>query len=103
MLYVLSGNSKIIIEGKEYPLKENTLCYYPPGTKYFPVANSRDPLFFVTINFDFTREFDHIVKCLPLVRVENFEPLCAQNTHLSCKLKNLRTPLVVQAAIRDQH
>lgn len=98
MLYILSGNSKIIIEGKEFPLKENTLCYYPPGTQYFPIANPDNPLFFVTLNFDFTREFQHINICLPPIRAENFQPQKAQNTHLECELDLFSEPFVMQDA-----
>ncbi len=98
MLYILSGSSKINIEGKEFPLKENTLCYYPPGTKYFPMANPDDPLFFVTINFDFTRDFQHVTRCLPPIREERFNPYEAQNTHLDCGLPLFHEPFVLQDA-----
>ena len=33
-IFVLSGKGKVFLEGKNYPLKENTICYYPAGTEY---------------------------------------------------------------------
>ena len=98
MLYILSGHSQITIQGKTFPLQENTLCYYPPGTQYFPEANLEDPLFFVTLNFDLTREFEHKTKCLPPVRLENYDPAQAHNTHLDCPLQIFKEPFVIQDA-----
>ena len=98
MLYILSGSSKIIIEGKEFPLKENTLCYYPPGTKYFPMANPENPLTFVTINFDLTREFQHVKHCLAPISVKSYNPMKAQNTHLQIDVEMFKEPFIMQDA-----
>lgn len=98
MLYILSGSGRITIEGKEFPLKKNTLCYYPPGTEYFPEANSDDPLFFVTLNFDLTRDFTKVDYCLPPVRATLFNPAYAQNSHLKCDVDMFKEPFVMQDA-----
>ncbi len=99
LLYILSGSGKITIEGKEFPLKRDTLCYYPPGTEYFPEKSKEDPLFFVTLNFDLTREFENITWCLPPIRAERFDPSKAQNTHLDCGLPLFHKPFVIQDAL----
>ncbi len=98
ILYILSGSGRITIEGREFPLKKNTLCYYPPGTEYFPKSNPDDPLFFVTLNFDLTRDFSHVNCCLPPVRVSLFNPDNAQNSHLGCDVEMFKEPFVVQDA-----
>ncbi len=73
MLYILSGNGVMNIEGNIFPLKANTLCYYASGIEYFPRSEGK-PLRFITLNFDFTRKYEHIDRVLTPVAADKFEP-----------------------------
>ena len=55
--FVLSGKGSLLTESGNFPLSENTLAYYPSGTPYFLKSSAEYPLFFVTMNFDFTRTY----------------------------------------------
>lgn len=56
-LYVLSGEGELLTESESFSLSSNTLAYYPAGIPYFLKSSDVDPLYFVTVNFDFTRSY----------------------------------------------
>lgn len=53
ILYILSGRGTLLYGSQSAPLRPFTLCYYPPGLPYYPMADPADPPHFVTLNFDF--------------------------------------------------
>lgn len=71
ILYVLSGNGELRLSDKVYELKESTLVYYPAGTLYYPYSKSN--LKFVTVNFDFTLEFENSKEVLSPVSESDFQ------------------------------
>ncbi len=85
MLYILSGKGKIIFTDKEKDIAANTLCYYPAGTAYLPLSSQTDPLEFITVNFDFVRDFEEISKVLSPVRETDFIP-----ENILCKAQEVR-------------
>ncbi|MBR6603140.1 MAG: AraC family transcriptional regulator [Clostridia bacterium] len=70
--FVSEGQGKIIFEGEEHPLSPNTLCYYPSGTSYQPISSKEAPMRFITVNFDFERNFEEMTKTMPPVKVTDF-------------------------------
>ena len=74
ILFILEGQGKIIFEGEEHPLSQNTLCYYPAGTSYRPVSFKETPLKFITINFDFHRDFEEVTQTMLPVKESDFTP-----------------------------
>ncbi|MBE6729484.1 MAG: helix-turn-helix domain-containing protein [Ruminococcaceae bacterium] len=72
LLFILNGKGKILLNDREYSLKENTIAYYPAGTRYFPQSSSDFPLEFITLNFDFDRKNENLSKILPTVSEEKF-------------------------------
>ncbi len=74
ILFILEGQGKIIINGEEFPISKNSLCYYPAGTPYQPISSKEEPLKFITINFDFQRDFENITTTLRPVKATEFIP-----------------------------
>ncbi len=100
ILYVLSGKGKITIENKQFQLKPNTLCYYPTGTKYYPVSSKTEPLYFVTINFDLNRSYSEVKDVRPTVKSELFNPQDAICSHVDCEPEMFRNAFVIEDADR---
>lgn len=86
-IYIFSGEGEIRFKNKTITLHENSLCYYPSGTEYFPISSIDKPLSFVTINFDFSQEYNYITNVLAPVSCENFDFKKNLPTHLNCGLK----------------
>lgn len=84
MLFVLEGKGKIYFENEEYDLEKNTLCYYPPGTAYMPVSDSKDPLCFVTLNFDLSLKYKNFQKILNPVPAEKYDQNMELSSHTDC-------------------
>lgn len=59
-LFVLSGRGELALSERTIPISENSLCYYPAGTQYFPSSTDGAPLSFITVNFDFTTEYSTV-------------------------------------------
>ncbi len=72
ILFILNGTGKIWLDNKEYLLKENTLCYYPAATPYFPKSSDDFPMEFVTLNFDFNRNYTNFVNAFAPVAEKDF-------------------------------
>ncbi len=73
MLFILFGRGKLILSDREENICENTLCFYPAGESYFPKSSKESPLSFITINFDFSREFKNSKKTFPPVNESKFD------------------------------
>ena len=83
ILYILDGEGEIRFPDKTLPLKRGTLCYYPSGQPYWPHSSTEKPLYFVTINFDFTHEYSHFSNVTPTLAAEKFVESSSMPTHLS--------------------
>ena len=57
ILYILSGRGELDYGDESALLEPCSLCYYPAGAPYYPRSVSAEPMRFVTLNFDFTREY----------------------------------------------
>ncbi len=99
MLYILSGEGSIHLNGNEYNIQENSLCYYPAGSEYMPVSSKEKPLNFVTVNFDFNREFENFDRVLPTVKSDIFNENKAQNTFQIFNDSIFSLPFVISNAI----
>ena len=58
IIFPLSGNGKVYLSDRTETLARGTFFFYPPHCVYYPVSDKNDPVRFVTLNFDFTREFN---------------------------------------------
>ena len=74
MLFILEGKGKLVFEDEEIPISENSICYYPAGTPYQPISSTEAPLKFVTINFDFERDFENQKSTMCPVKATEFIP-----------------------------
>ena len=66
ILYILGGEGEIDINGKTYAISENTMCFYPSATPYFPKSSSKNPLKYISLNFDFSLEHKDISDIIPI-------------------------------------
>lgn len=57
LLYNISGCGRIQTNSGIYPIKPNTLLFYPYGITYRFVSDEKMPMYFFTVNFDFTQDF----------------------------------------------
>ncbi len=83
LLYILDGEGELRLPDKVFPLKSGTLCYYPSGQPYWPHSSEDKPLYFVTINFDFTREYSHFSHVTPTLAAEKFVQESSMPSHLN--------------------
>lgn len=81
MLFILEGEGEISLGNKTFSLKENDLCYYPAGERYFPKSSSKHVLRFITLNFDFDKKHPHLLDYSTTVKEENFCSKRALMTH----------------------
>ena len=72
MLFILEGKGKIVFRSEEFPITKNSLCYYPAGIPYHPISSKEAPLKFVTVNFDFERDFENITNTILPVKTTAF-------------------------------
>ncbi len=100
LLFILSGKGKIILDGKTFHLKPNTLCYYPTGTEYYPTSSRSEPLHFITINFDLNRKNSDKRNIQRTDKSELFKPDEAIFSHLDCEHEVFRRPFVIEDAER---
>ena len=98
ILFVLSGTGELRFEDRTVPLKQNTLCYYPAGTKYYPLAASGEPLVFISLNFDFTKQHEDITEPMQPVDSDAFIEKNALMTHLEVPYPEFQAPLILEGA-----
>ena len=53
MFCCIKGKGKIILNKKEYQIKNNTLIYWPSGTSYSFIPDTEHPMTTIGVNFDF--------------------------------------------------
>ena len=82
-LFVLSGKGELRLPERTIPIAENSLCYYPAGTPYFPTSTGGAPLSFITVNFDFTTDYASCTKSYHPVPIhEPLDEALLKPTHL---------------------
>lgn len=69
LFYILHGNGEMLIEGKRYTLKANSVILFQTGTEY--VWQSSD-VRYIAINFDYTQDYSHIKKSFSPIRADIF-------------------------------
>ena len=70
--FVLSGEGELRTDSVSYPLKENTLAYYPSGVPYILSSSTESPLLFISVNFDFTSSYPEASKTLRPIKLSDF-------------------------------
>lgn len=70
LVYILSGEAEFETDNTTYPLTPHTLIYWPCGIVYR--VKSINNLFFYTLNFDFSTEFENQPVMVPQP-AENFD------------------------------
>ncbi len=69
LFYILHGNGEMLIEGKRYNLKANSIILFQTGTEY--VWQTSD-VRYIAINFDYTQDYSHIKKTFSPINAEVF-------------------------------
>jgi YesN/AraC family two-component response regulator len=69
LFYILHGSGEMLIEGKRYTLKSNSVILFQTGTEY--VWQSSD-VRYIAINFDYTQDYCHIKKSFSPIRADIF-------------------------------
>lgn len=82
MLFILKGSGKIQLANESFELRENSFCYYPTGTSYFPLSSTKNTLKFITLNFDFDKRYPQSFKIPSTVAEEKFFPKHALMSHM---------------------
>lgn len=72
ILYVIRGSGVFRLEDREYNISEGSLVLFPCGIKYHPKTSLDSPLYFVTINFDYTQNNSDKAMLMPPVPPEEF-------------------------------
>lgn len=98
-LFILSGKGELRLGGRAIPLGENSLCYYPAGTVYYPCSSAEAPLSVITVNFDFSREHEaRRTSYHPVPIHEPFDERELKPTHLSFPHERFHAPFVLDGA-----
>ena len=96
-LFVLSGKGELHLTDRTLPIAENTLCYYPAGTQYFPCAREADTFSFITVNFDFSTRYAERTKSHhPVPISEPFDEALFKPTHLDFPHERFHEPFVLE-------
>lgn len=75
LFFVKEGSGTIIANGTEYKLANNTVFFFPAGTRYhFYVDKHCSNVTVVIINFDLVNDFSHLSKSLGTASVQNYMP-----------------------------
>lgn len=98
-LYVLSGSGRLITDNESFELSADTLVYYPSGIAYFPKSDKNDRLDFITVNFDFTHEFEYNSGTLRPVPVKEFDPEKEQATFKATEEKIFSSAFAIKNAM----
>lgn len=75
LFYVQKGNGIIYIEDKEYYVSPGDLVLWQPNAPYHMEPDINNQTFtMITSNFDFTRNYAHILYPQPPERIESYDP-----------------------------
>lgn len=96
IIFPLSGNGKVYLSDRTETLARGTFFFYPPDCVYYPVSDKNDPVRFVTLNFDFTREFEHITESYQPVPVDEFDRKLFEKINRPSEYEFFRKPQVLQ-------
>lgn len=96
--FVVSGKGEFLTQNNRYELSENNLVYYPSGVPYFIKSDEKDPLVFMSVNFDFTRNLEEIKKTLRPVKLRDFDKSKERPTHLEIDNENFRSCFILENA-----
>lgn len=72
--YILESRGSLFTQTEEIPLHKYSAIYLPPGTPYHFECVVEQPAVFYAINFDFSREREHITEFIPMCVPEEFTP-----------------------------
>ncbi len=98
-LFVLSGRGELRLSDRVIPITDNSLCYYPAGTQYFPISESGTPFSFITVNFDFSTKYQERVESYhPVPIFETLQEEELKPTHLDFGKERFLAPFVLDGA-----
>ena len=103
-LFVLSGKGELRLCDRTIPISENSICYYPAGTQYFPISKDGAPFSFITTNFDFSNQYIARKQSYhPVPITEPFDEAEWKPTHLAFGEERFLSPFVLNGAshLRD--
>lgn len=74
LLLITSGKGQVTYNNKKYPLKKGMLCYISPDNEHSIKIDTKDPICFMSVHFDYTSvnhkygkwEFENYPGILPL-------------------------------------
>ena len=73
LFFIKEGNGYVLANDCEYPFANNTVLFFPPGTKYHFYLNENCKRFIsIVINFDLVNTFSHKEKSLSTASEKNF-------------------------------
>lgn len=93
IFYVLSGHGHITVNGNEIPFSKDMLFMWKSGTEYRWNFSKNEKASLAIIDFDYTQNFRHIDKVLPLVRENDFEKSNICETETFEDISILNTPI----------
>ncbi len=72
IFYVLHGNGTFFINDKQYDFHQDSIIYFPCGTKYRFFYDKNDEIKFLILNFDLTSEYSHLSDFFSVDTICNF-------------------------------
>ena len=73
LFYIAGGEGEMVIEGEAHKIASGTLILLPGGTRYTWCPERTEVLEYIAVNFDYTRQCDHITKSFHPVHAELFK------------------------------
>lgn len=75
LFFVKKGEGIISVNNVEYHYTNNTILFFPPGTRYhFHINKDCCEIALIVVNFDLVNDFSHLTKSLGTASVQNFHP-----------------------------
>ena len=102
-LFVLSGKGELCTYTETFPLRENTLAYYPSGLPYLLSSSKEEPMEFVSVNFDFTQSYPERRATLRPVKLSDFSPSIQRSTQNEVSEERFQNAFIIEHAffLRD--
>ena len=96
IIFPLCGKGRVFLGERNEALKKGTFFFYPPDSCYLPVSDKDNPIRFITLNFDFTREFKNITEAYLPMLIDDFDEKKFKKINRPCEYEFFRKPQVVQ-------
>ena len=103
LYYILGGDGKMTIDGHTYQLQRATVVVFRAGVEYSWHPSQNSHIEYMTVNFDFTQEYTHLIRPYHPIHAESFpqgEELLSSDIE---DAQELNHPLILQDFTDSEH